>query len=52
MCVLLKFEEKEEKGNKKITFKRTGFNLVLVSSVKFSKYSSCMSKLIIAKHFP
>lgn len=29
-----------------------GFNHGLVSSIKFSKYSSCMTKLIVVKHFP
>lgn len=28
------------------------FNRGLVSSIKFSKYSSCMTKLIVVKHFP
>lgn len=50
--VQVTFEEKKEKGNKKITFKRMDFNHGLVSSIKFSKYSSCMTKLIVAKHFP
>lgn len=51
MCSL-NLKKMKKKVLKKSHLKEHVLKHVLITPIKFSNYSSCMSKLIIAKHFP
>lgn len=52
VCSLNLKKRKKKVLKKKSHLKEHVLNHVLITPIEFSKYSSCVSKLIIAKHFP